>query len=100
MVRVLASTGSSVVDREFEFRSCQTKDYKIGMYCFSANKMKCELMLTYDNPAYMFNVYKNQLSRQIGNRNLTGPKTFPTIWHTYIIYVYEACDQISDFCHQ
>ena len=34
MVRVLAS---SVVDREFEFRSCQTKDYKIGMYCFSAN---------------------------------------------------------------
>ena len=36
-------------------------------------------MLTYDAPAYMFNVYKNQLSRQTGSRNLTGPKTFPTI---------------------
>ena len=33
--------------------------------------------------AYMFNVYKNQLSRQTGSRNLTGPKTLPTIWHTY-----------------
>ena len=32
----------------------------------------------------MFNVYKNQLSRQTGSRNLTGPKTLPTIWHTYI----------------
>jgi hypothetical protein len=28
----------------------------------------------------MFNVYKNQLSRQTGSRNLTGPKTLPTIW--------------------
>jgi hypothetical protein len=34
--------------------------------------------------AYMFNVYKNQLSRQTGNRNLTGPKTLPTIWNTYM----------------
>ena len=34
--------------------------------------------------AYMFNVYKNQLSRQTGSRNLKGPKTLPTIWHTYI----------------
>ena len=48
------------------------------------NKMNYELMLTYDTPAYMFNVYKNQLSRQTGSRNLMGPKTFPTIWHTYI----------------
>ena len=70
--------------------------------------MNCELMLTYDTPhicsicrksnppyicsmciktnppAYMFNVYKNQLSRQTGSRNLTGPKTLPTIWHTYM----------------
>jgi hypothetical protein len=29
--------------------------------------------------AHMFNVYKNQLSRQTGSRNLTGPKTLPTI---------------------
>jgi hypothetical protein len=34
--------------------------------------------------AYMFNVYKNQLSRQTGSRNLTGPKMLPTIWHTYM----------------
>ena len=46
--------------------------------------MNCELMLTYDTPAYMYNVYKNQLSRQTGSRNLTGPKTLPTIWHTPI----------------
>jgi hypothetical protein len=34
--------------------------------------------------AYMFNVYKNQLSRQTGSRNLTDPKTLPTIWYTYM----------------
>jgi hypothetical protein len=34
--------------------------------------------------AYMFNVYKNQLSRQTGSRNLTGPKTLPTVWYIYI----------------
>ena len=48
------------------------------------NKMNCELMLTYDTPAYMFNVYKNQPSRQTGSRNLMGPKTLPTIWGTYM----------------
>jgi hypothetical protein len=32
MVTMLAS---SVVDREFESRSGQTKDYKIGIWCFS-----------------------------------------------------------------
>ena len=31
--------------------------------------------------AYMFNVYKNQISRQTGSRNLMVPKT---IWHTYV----------------
>ena len=46
--------------------------------------------------AYMFNVYKNQLSRQTGSRNLTGPK----IASHNIAYLYEACDQISDFFHQ
>jgi hypothetical protein len=34
MVSVLVST---VVDRGFEPRSGQTKDYKIGICCFSAN---------------------------------------------------------------
>ena len=46
--------------------------------------MNRELMLTYDTPAYMFYVYKNQLSRQTGSRNLTGPKPLPTIWHAYM----------------
>jgi hypothetical protein len=52
----------------------------------------------------MFNVYKNQLSQQTGSRNLTGPKTFPTIWHTYMKLVtkyqipvinscWEKCDE-------
>jgi hypothetical protein len=35
MVSVLAS---SAVDRRFEPRSGQTKDYKIDMYCFSAKQ--------------------------------------------------------------
>ena len=34
--------------------------------------------------AYMFNVYKNQQSRQTGSRNLMGPKMLPTIWGTYM----------------
>jgi hypothetical protein len=54
--------------------------------------------------AYMFNVYKNQLSRKTGSRNLTGPKTLPTIWYTYMMLVikyqisainscWEKCDE-------
>jgi hypothetical protein len=54
--------------------------------------------------AYMFNVYKNQLSRHTGSRNLTGPKTLPTIWYTYMTLVtkyqisainsyWEKCDE-------
>jgi hypothetical protein len=34
--------------------------------------------------AYMFNVYRNQLSRQTGSRSLMAPKTLPTIWGTYM----------------
>ena len=54
--------------------------------------------------AYMFNVYKDQLRRQTGSRNLTGPKTLPTIWYTYMMLVtkylisainsyWEKCDE-------
>ena len=53
-------------------------------YQISINKMNCELMLTYDTPAYMFNVYKNQPSQQTGSRNLMGPKTLTTIWGAYM----------------
>ena len=35
----------------------------------------------------MFNVYKNQLSLQTGSSILTGPKTLPTIWYTYMTLV-------------
>jgi hypothetical protein len=38
------------------------------------NKMNCELMLTYDTPAL----------RQTCSTNLTGQKTLPMIWGTYI----------------
>jgi hypothetical protein len=105
-------------------------------------KMNCELMLTYDTPAlrqtgsrnltgqktlptiwgtymklmtkyqisvinscwekcnekcaHMFNVYKNQQSRQTGSRNLMGPKMLPTIWYTYMTAInsyWEKCDE-------
>jgi hypothetical protein len=39
---------------------------------------------TQEKWAYMFNVHKNQQSRQTGSRNLMGPKTLPTIWGTYM----------------
>jgi hypothetical protein len=62
-----------------------------NLFCFylelHKNKMNCELMLTYHTPTYMFNVYKNQLSRQTGSMNLTGSKTLPTIWYTYMKFV-------------
>jgi hypothetical protein len=60
----------------------------------NTNKMNCELMLTYDTPAYMFNVYKNQLS----------PKTLPTIWHTYMKlvtkYKISAINSCSEKCDE
>ena len=66
--------------------------------------MNCELMLTYDTPAYMFSVYKNQLSRQTGSRILTGPKTLPTIWHTYMKlvtkYQISAINSCRDKCDE
>jgi hypothetical protein len=48
--------------------------------------------------AYMFNVHKNQLSRQTGSRNLTGPKTLPTIWHTYMKLVTKYQISAIDSC--
>jgi hypothetical protein len=54
--------------------------------------------------AYMLNVYKSQLRRQTGSRNLTGQKTLPTKWGTYMKHVtkyqisainicWEKCDE-------
>jgi hypothetical protein len=36
---------------------------------------------------YMLNVYKKQLSRQTGRRNLTGPNMLPTLWYAYMMIV-------------
>jgi ribosomal protein L28 len=41
---------------------------------------------------------KNQLSRQTGSRNLTGPKTFPTIWHTYMKLVTKYQISVINSC--
>ena len=52
-----------------------------------------------ENWAYMlFNVYKNQQSRQTGSRNLTDPKMLPTIWHTYMKLVTKYQISAIDSC--
>ena len=48
--------------------------FRVKNHDFTPNKMNCELMLTYDTPALC----------QTGSRNLTGQKTLPTIWGTYM----------------
>ena len=60
--------------------------------------MNCELMLTYDTPAYMFNVYKNQPSQQTGSRNLMGQKTLPTKWGTYMKLVMKYQIPVINIC--
>jgi ribosome biogenesis protein Tsr3 len=56
---------------------------------------KCDKKCAY---TCMFNVYRNQLSRQTGSRNLTGPKTLPTIWHTYMKLVTKYQISAIDSC--
>ena len=57
-----------------------------------------------EHTGYMFNVYKNQPSRQTGSRNLTVPKTLPTIWHTYMKlgtkYQISAIDSCWEKCDE
>jgi hypothetical protein len=48
--------------------------------------------------AYMFNVYKNQLSRKTGSRNLTGQKTLPTKWGTYMKLVTKYQLSVINIC--
>jgi hypothetical protein len=63
-------------------------------FLLPTNKMNCELILTYDTPALW----------QTGSRNLTGQKTLPTIWGTFMKLVtkyqistinscWEKCDE-------
>ena len=49
----------------------------------SKNKMNCDLMLTYDTPL-------SGKQESDGSKNASHD----------MVYLYEACDQISDFCHQ
>jgi hypothetical protein len=53
---------------------------------------------SWEKCAYMFNVYRNQLSRQTESRNLTGPKTLPTIWYTYIMLVTKYQISVINSC--
>jgi hypothetical protein len=46
----------------------------------------------------MFNVYKNQQSRQTGSRNLMGPKMLPTIWGTYMKLVTKYQISVINSC--
>jgi hypothetical protein len=56
-----------------------------GTYMKLVTKYQISAINSYwEKCAYMFNVYKNQLSRQPGSRNLMGPKTLPTICGTYM----------------
>ena len=50
--------------------------------------MNCKLMLTYDTPAL----------RQTGSRNMTGPKTLPTIWGTYMKLVTKYQMSVINSC--
>jgi hypothetical protein len=61
---------------------------KYQMHVINSCWEKCD-----EKSAYMFNVYKNQLSR-----NLTGPKTLPTIWHTYMKLVTKYQISAIDIC--
>jgi hypothetical protein len=53
-----------------------------------SNKMNCELMVTYNTPAL----------RQTGSRNLTGQKTLPTIWGTYMKLVTKYQISVINSC--
>ena len=48
--------------------------------------------------AYMFNVYKNQLSRQTGSRTPMGSKTLSTIWGTYMTLVTKYQISVINSC--
>jgi hypothetical protein len=56
-----------------EGRKTTEQDAQQTSQTSQTNKMNCELMLTYDTAL-----------RQTGSRNLTGLKTLPTIWGTYM----------------
>ena len=58
------------------------------IFISKANKMNCELKLTYDTPALW----------QTGSRNLTNQKTLPTIWGTYMKLVIKYQISANNSC--
>jgi hypothetical protein len=57
----------------------------LPVYCVTLNfSCFCSIFWWVFEIYYMFNVHKNQPSRQTGSRNLMGPKTLTTIWGTYM----------------
>ena len=57
---------------------------------------KCDKKWAYTQ--CMFKVNKNQLSRQTGSMNLMGPKTIPTIWHSYMKLVTKYQIHVINIC--
>ena len=50
---------------------------------------------------HICSMYKNQLSRQTGSRNLTDPKMLPTIWYTYMTLVTKyQISAINSYCEK
>ena len=58
--------------------------YGVPIWSLWPNTRSLPSIVAEKNVHIMFNVYKNQLSRQTGSRNLMGPKMLPTIWGTYM----------------
>ena len=63
---------------------CHFPWYGVPIWSLWPNTRFLPSIVCWKKCAYMFNVYKNQLSRQTGSRNMTGPKTLSTIWGTYM----------------
>ena len=61
--------------------------YGVPIWSLWPNTRSLPSIVAEKNVHIMFNVYKNQLSRQTGSRNLMGSKTLPTIWYTYMTLV-------------
>ena len=81
MVRVFAS---SVVDRRFEHPSGHTMDYKIDIYCFSANHAagnNCQLGIRTMCPSGATCVLRTVVSVHTHYKNPTKPVVLLQIGH-------------------
>jgi hypothetical protein len=75
------------------------KTFHAGFGLFLPIIVKCKLTENFSHLNICRKTYtKNQLSRQTGSRNPTGPKTLPTIWHTYMKLVTKYRISAIDSC--